>query len=852
MRRFFAAALLVLQVFVPRIAQSAEPGAPAELAATLATAEFAEGRTVWRVRVIADAEGRAAAVVSSGGGSETAKIALPFAASSEGWRATLSWLPNVTGGPLLGVEVAVGADAEEARFSALLRPSNRRDGSSEVLWRSGRSEAGAGASWQLLDSDGDGRMEVVVAEADRRLAACFGRLWLHPAVVGGSSLPKPLHRASLGRLDAMLARPEAAAVLDRFALDGAVSWVSHADAALGAPNAAAALHDNRDDTVWAPHRDNPAGEFAVIKMVDGVPLDGITLGLPAGSAEGAFLLHFGEVTRRIVVSPGTTVTVRAPSPVSAGCTAVEVLTQRGRRPLLLSTLRPVTELDTQPVEAIFERVLLPLLKRARSSGERSVVIRWLGTAGPSLLPHLERALRDELAERQAVLVLAALELTGGDEMLAHLAVEGVLDDESVGTWVRTNRHLSDAALAVVLAQFRDGAPDIRLLPLVARTPTEEGNQAFLRLLRSSSQTVRRAALASLPPNAPTLLAAVLEQALEGSASERAEWLAMALNLSRHQRALEAGPTADQTTSLIDRLLEAPSSGDRRIAVTLIGALAMEERREQVAQLARHAENEWVRVASLEAIARWRGATEAQRNEAATLLTAALRDPSPSVRMRAAALFAREPLLRLPVGDCLALLQEERWTETRGSLIRILARGAELSAELSAALPEGLVAWVAGTTERERLAFLSDYRPTLEVADDGWLALDAVTEEEPAARRALLFTMGRQLTEAQRRFAERVTTDRLEPDEVRLAAATVLARSGAPSWKAAAMALLNSESAAAAQRAAELLCTWTEAKARGELSDATRYASPHAVVTATLRNCKAEPLEPSAGPSPARR
>ena len=843
MRRFFAAALLLLMGLLPGVAASAERSVPAEAATTLATAEFAEGRTVWRMRVIADAEGRVAAVVSSGAGSETAKIALPFAASSEDWRATLSWLPEVTGGPLLGVEVAVGEEAEEARFSALLRPSDRRDGVSDVLWRSGRSEAGAGASWQLLDSDGDGRMEVV--EADRRLAACSGRLWLHPAVVGGSSLPKPLHRASLGRLDAAVARPEASAVLDRFALDGAVSWVSHADAGLGAPNAATALHDNRDDTVWAPSRDNPAGEFAVIKMVDGVALDGMTLGLPAGSAEGTFLLHFGEVTRRIVVAPGATVTVRAPSPVRAGCTAVEVLSKRGNRPLVVSTLRPVTELDTQPVEAIFERVLLPLLKRARSSGERSVVIRWLGTAGPALLPHLERALRDELAERQSVLVLAALELPGGDELLAHLAVEGVLDDESIGTWNRTNRRLSDAALTVVLAQFRDGAPDIRLLPLVARTPTEDSNQAFLRLLRSPSQTVRRAALASLPPNAPTLLAAVLEQALEGSASERAEWLAMALNLSRHQRALEAGPATNETIALIDRLLKAEVPSDRRVAVTLIGALAVAERREQVAQLARHGDNEWVRIASLEAIARWRGATEAQRNEAAALLTAALRDASPSVRMRAAALFAREPLLRLPVADSLALLEEERWTETRGSLIRILARGAERSP----ALPEGLVAWVKGTTERERLAFLADYRPTLEVADDGWLTLDSITQEEPAARRALLFAMGRQLTIAQRRFAERVTADRLEPDEVRLAAATVLARSGASSWQAAASALLSSESAAAAQRAAELLCTWTEAKARGELADATRYASPYALVAATLRDCNGPGIAPAAAEPP---
>lgn len=844
MKRLVAAALLVLHGLVPSVAESAEPSA-AEASATLATAEFLAGRTVWRVRVIADENRGATAVVSGAGGVAKAKIALPFAASSAGWRATLSWLPDVTGGPLLGVEVAVGADAEEARFSALLRPSQRRDGSSEVLWHSGRSEAGAGASWQLLDSDGDGRLEVVVAEADRRLAACSGRLWLHPAVVGGSSVPKPLLRASLGRLDAGLARPEPAAVLDRFALDGAVSWVSHADAGLGAPNAAAALHDNRDDTVWAPGRESPAGEFAVIKMVDGVPLDGMTLGLPAGSAEGTFLLHFGEATRRIVVSPGTTVTVRAPAPVSGGCTAVEVVSKQGHRPLLVSTLRPVTELDTQPVEAIFERVLLPLLKRARSSGERSVVIRWLGTAGPALLPHLERALRDELGERQSVLVLAALELTGGDEMLAHLAVEGVLDDESVGSWIRTNRNLSDAALTVVLAQFQDGAPDVRLLPLVARTPTEEGNQAFLRLLRSPSQTVRRAAMASLPPNAPTLLAAVLEQALEGMASERADWLAMALKLSRHQRALEAGPTADQITSLIDRLLHAPSSGDRRIAVTLIGALATEERREQVAQLARNADNEWVRVASLEAIARWRGASESHQRQAYALLTGALRDPSPSVRMRAAALFAREPLLRLPVDDCLALLQLERWTETRGSLIRILARGAELSA----ALPGGLVAWVAGTTERERLAFLADFRPTLAVADDGWLALDEVTQEEPAARRALLFAMGSQLTEAQQRFAERVTADRLEPDEVRLAAATLLARSGAPSWQAAASALLNSESAAAAQRAAELLCAWTEAKARAELSDATRFPSPYAVVNTTLQSCKGQSGGPSAGQPP---
>lgn len=328
MRRFVAAALLLLMGLLPRVAASAERSVTAETTTTLTTAEFVEGTTVWRVRVVADASGHSTALVSSGG-VEAAKIALPFAASSEGWRATLSWLPEVTGGPLVGVEIAVGEEAEEARFSALLRPSHRRDGGSDVLWRSGRSQAGAGTSWQLLDSDGDGRMEVVVAEADRRLAACSGRLWLHPSVVGGSSLPKPLHRASLGRLDAAVARPEASAVLDRFALDGAVSWVSHADAALGAPNAATALHDNRDDTVWAPNRDNPAGEFAVIKMVDGVALDGMTLSLPARSAEGTFLLHFGEVTRRMVVAPGTTVTVRAPSPVSGGCTAVEVLSKRG-------------------------------------------------------------------------------------------------------------------------------------------------------------------------------------------------------------------------------------------------------------------------------------------------------------------------------------------------------------------------------------------------------------------------------------------------------------------------------------------------------------------------------------------
>lgn len=848
MRLFVVAALLLLMGLLPRVAASAERSVAAETAATLTTAEFVEGTTVWRVRVVADESGHSTALVSASGGVEAAKIALPFAASSEGWRATLSWLPDVTGGPLVGVEIAVGEEAEEARFSALLRPSHRRDGVSDVLWRSGRLEAGAGASWQLLDSDGDGRMEVVVAEADRRLAACSGRLWLHPAVVGVTSAPKFLRRAALGRLDAAVVRPEAAVVLDRFALDGAVSWVSHADAGLGAPNAAAALHDNRDDTVWAPSRDNPAGEFAVIKMVDGVALDGMTLGLPAGSAEGTFLLHFGAATRRVVVSAGTTVTIRAPSPVSSGCTAAEVLSKRGNRPLLVSTLRPVTEFDTQPVEAIFERVLLPLLKRSRSSGDRSVVIRWLGTAGPTLLPHLEQALREELAERQSVLVLAALELEGGDEMLAHLAVEGVLDDESIGTWDRTNRHLSDAALTVVLAQFRDGAADIRLLPLVARTPTEEGNQAFLQLLRSPSQTVRRAAMASLPPNAPTLLAAVLDQALAGSAAERAEWLATALKLSRHQRALEAGPTTDETTSMIDRLLNAEAPGDRRIAVTIIGALAMRERRERVAQLARHAENEWVRVASLEAIARWRGATEAERSEASALLTAGLRDPSPTVRMRAAELFAREPLLRLPVDDCLALLQDERWTETRGSLIRILAR----VAELSAALPEGLVAWVAGTTERERLAFLADFRPTLAIADDGWLALEEVTQDEPAARRALLFALGKQLTPAQQRFAERVTADRLEPDEVRLAAATVLARSGAPSWQAAASALLTSESAAAAQRAAELLCAWTAETARDELADATRYASPYAVVTKTLETCKGPLGEPAATKPPARR
>jgi hypothetical protein len=396
-------------------------------------------------------------------------------------------------------------------------------------------------------------------------------------------------------------------------------------------------------------------------------------------------------------------------------------------------------------------------------------------------------------------------------------------------------------LTVVLAQFRDGAPDVRLLPLIARTPSEEGNQAFLRLLRSPSQTVRRAAMASLPPNSPTLLAAVLAQALDGSAEERAELLAMVLTLSRHQRALEPSSTTDETISLIDRLLKAEAPGDRRVAVTLIGALAIGDRREQVAQLARHADNEWVRVSSLEAIARWHGASASQQSEASALLIAALRDPSPTVRMRAAELFAREPLLRLPVADCLALLQEERWTETRGSLIRILARGAELTQ----VLPEGLVAWVAGTTERERLAFLADYRPTLEVADDGWLALDEITQEEPSARRALLFALGRQLTGAQKRFAERVTADRLEPDEVRLAAATVLARSSTPSWQAAAAALLTSESAAAAERAAELLCAWTPLAARGELSDVARYPSPYALVTDTLRTCKSPLGEPAA-------
>ena len=114
------------------------------------------------------------------------------------------------------------------------------------------------------------------------------------------------------------------------------------------------------------------------------------------------------------------------------------------------------------------------------------------------MKHLFSPLLPKDIVRPPVLVLAALELPGGDELLAHLAVEGVLDDESIGTWNRTNRRLSDAALTVVLAQFRDGAPDIRLLPLVARTPTEDSNQAFLRLLRSPSQTVRRAALASLP------------------------------------------------------------------------------------------------------------------------------------------------------------------------------------------------------------------------------------------------------------------------------------------------------------------------------------------------------------------
>ena len=251
MRRFVAAALLLLIGLLPRASESAERRAPAEAPEALATAEFVDGTTVWRVRVVADESGHSTALVSASGGVEAAKIALPFAASSEGWRATLSWLPEVTGGPLVGVEIAVGEEAEEARFSALLRPSHRRDGSSEVAWRSGRSEAGSGASWQLLDSDGDGRMEVVVAEADRRLAACSGRLWLHPSVVGGSSLPKPLHRASLGRLDAAVARPEAAVVLDRFALDGAVSWVSHADAGLGAPNAAAALHECLE--AWKGH-----------------------------------------------------------------------------------------------------------------------------------------------------------------------------------------------------------------------------------------------------------------------------------------------------------------------------------------------------------------------------------------------------------------------------------------------------------------------------------------------------------------------------------------------------------------------------------------------------------------------
>jgi hypothetical protein len=223
MRRALAAALLLLICMTPRAGESAERSAPAEAPEALATAEFMDGTTVWRVRVVADESGHATALVSSSGGLETAKIALPFAASSENWRASLAWLPAVTGGPLLGVEIAVGADAEEAHFSALLRPSGRRDGGIEVVWRSGRSEAGTGASWQLLDSDGDGRMEVVVAEADRRLAACSGRLWLHPAVVGGASAPKLLQRASLGRLDAAVARPEAAAVLDRFALDGAVS-----------------------------------------------------------------------------------------------------------------------------------------------------------------------------------------------------------------------------------------------------------------------------------------------------------------------------------------------------------------------------------------------------------------------------------------------------------------------------------------------------------------------------------------------------------------------------------------------------------------------------------------------------
>jgi hypothetical protein len=86
----------------------------------------------------------------------------------------------------------------------------------------------------------------------------------------------------------------------------------------------------------------------------------------------------------------------------------------------------------------------------------------------------------------------------------------------------------------------------------------------------------------MAPEAATLLAAVLEQALEGSAEERPEWLAMALTLARHQRAMAPGPTADAVTSKVDRLLSGQASGDRRIAVTLIGALAMEERREQVA------------------------------------------------------------------------------------------------------------------------------------------------------------------------------------------------------------------------------------------------------------------------------
>ena len=837
--------VLLVSLFVgllPAGVRAVEAAHPEAAAAPLATAEASDGKVAWRVKVMAKSDDRTSAVVYGAASEEAVRIDLPFDAGNEGWRTKLTWLQKVTGGPILAVEVFVVDEGEEDGFWAFFRPSKRAGGKLELIARSGRIDGAADGSWRLVDANDDGQQEVVVTEQDRRLASCSAKLSLHPRAIGTAPNGVLLHRASLGTVDRTVARREPAPVLDRFALDGAVSWVSHADASLGSPNAAAALHDNRDDTVWAPGGSNAAGEFAVIKMVEGVPLVGVTIGLPAQSAEATLLLHFGAATRRLVLAPGTTVTVRAPAPVQAGCTAVEVLSTRGRQPLLLSTIRPVTALDTEPVEAIFERVLLPILKRARSSGERSVIIRWLATAGPSLLPHLERALRDELGERQAVLVLTALEFEGGDELLAHLAVEGVLDDEAIATWSRTNRSLSDAAMTVVTAQFAEGAPDVRLIPLVARTPSEEGNRAFVGLMRSSSPVVRKAALAALPPNAPSLLAVVLSQALDGAEAERADWLETALKLSRHQRALEPGETAASVTASVDRLLASASNGDRRVGVTLVGALGLADRRDSIAELARHAENEWVRVAALQAVARWRGATEVQRNEASALLAAALRDNSPSVRMQAAQLLARESTLVLSLKDCLALLAKEPWQETRNALIRILSREAEADGTATAAL----VAWLREASERERRSFLEDFRPSVELADDRWLTLDAVTMSEPATRRALFFVFGRKLSAAQQRFAERVTADRLEPDEVRLAAATVLARSGLPSWRDAAAALLSSESAASAQRAAALLCTWTPVEERGALADAERYASPYAVVLETLQQCKGMGSDPSTG------